>query len=58
MQPTKFESLISPPWPQTEDPVTEHDSIHARHNQENLSNFERNEQSEESLDNIAMLGYN
>ena len=58
MQQTKFESLISPPWPQTDEPGEEQDGIQARHNQENLPNFERNEQSEESLDNIAMLGYN
>jgi len=58
MQPTKFESLISPPWPSTDDSGEERDSFHLQRNQENLSNFERNEKSEENLDNIAMLGYN
>lgn len=58
MQPTKFESLISPPWPLTEEPGTEHDSSHLQRKQENLSNFERNEKSEENLDYIAVLGYN
>ena len=58
MQPTKFKSLISPPWPPTNDPDAEHDNFQLHCNQENLSNFERNEKSEESLDNIAMLGYN
>lgn len=58
MQPVKFESLISPPWPSTEDHHEEFESIHARKERDNLSNFERNEKSEESLDHIAMLGYN
>ncbi len=58
MQPTKFESLISPPWPSTDDPTAERDYYQLQRNQENLSNFERNEKSEENLDNIAMLGYN
>ncbi len=58
MQPTKFESLISPPWPLTEESDAEHDGIHLQRKQENLSNFERNERSEENLDNIAVLGYN
>ena len=56
MQPVKFESLISPPWPSIEDQPVEHESVHAQ--RDNLSNFERNEKSEESLDHIAMLGYN
>ena len=58
MQPSKFESLISPPWPSTEDYHAEFVSIHARGEREELSNFERNEKSEENLDHIAMLGYN
>ena len=58
MQTTKFKSLISPPWPHTEEIDADQNSVHLQRNQENLSNFERNEQSEESLDNIAMLGYN
>ena len=58
MQTTKFESLISPPWPSTNDPNAERDSFQLQRNQENLSNFERNEKSEENLDNIAMPGYN
>ena len=56
MQPAKFESLISPPWPSTEDYPAEHESNNEH--RENLSNFERNEKSEENLDHIAMLGYN
>ena len=55
MQPAKFESLISPPWPSSEDYREELESMQAR---EDLSNFERNEKSEENLDHIAMLGYN
>jgi len=58
MQPVKFESLISPPWPSTEDHHAEPESIYTRKERDNLSNFERNEKSEESLDHIAMLGYN
>jgi hypothetical protein len=58
MQPTKFESLISPPWPSTHDSSEERDGFQLLRCQENLSNFERNEKSEENLDNIAMLGYN
>jgi hypothetical protein len=56
MQPAKFESLISPPWPSTEEHPAENEGLHAQ--RENLSNFERNEKSEENLDHIAMLGYN
>ena len=56
MQPAKFESLISPPWPSTEEHPVEHNNTQAQ--RESLSNFERNERSEEGLDNIAMLGYN
>jgi hypothetical protein len=58
MQSTKFESLISPPWPLTEAPSAENVSFQQQHQHETLSNFERNEKSEESLDHIAMLGYN
>jgi hypothetical protein len=56
MQPAKFESLITPPWPSTEEHPVEQDSTQAH--RESLSNFERNEKSEESLDHVAMLGYN
>ena len=56
MQPAKFESLISPPWPSTEENPEAQNSTQAQ--RDNLSNFERNERSEESLDHIAMLGYN
>lgn len=56
MQPAKFESLISPPWPSTEEHPEEKESTDAH--REGLSNFERNEKSEENLDHIAMLGYN
>ena len=58
MQPVKFESLISPPWPSTEEHQVEFENIHARKESDDLSNFERNEKSEENLDHIAMLGYN
>ena len=58
MQQAKFESLISPPWPETEDYITEFETMHARRQLEDLSNFERNEKSEENLDHIVMLGYN
>jgi hypothetical protein len=58
MQSTKFESLISPPWPLTEAPSAENDGFQQQRQHETLSNFERNEKSEESLDHIAMLGYN
>ena len=56
MQPAKFESLISPPWPSTEEHPVEQNRTQAQ--RENLSNFERNDKSEENLDHIAMLGYN
>jgi hypothetical protein len=56
MQAAKFESLITPPWPSREEHPVEQDSTQAH--QESLSNFERNERSEEGLDYIAMLGYN
>ena len=56
MQPVKFKSLISPPWPSTEEQPEEDESTPAQ--QESLSNFERNEKSEENLDHIAILGYN
>jgi hypothetical protein len=56
MQPATFESLISPPWPLTEEHPVEQDSTQMH--RESLSNFERNEKSEEGLDHIAMLGYN
>lgn len=58
MQPPKFESLITPPWPSTKDNQTEFESILVRRERDGLSNFERNEKAEESLDHIAMLGYN
>ena len=58
MQPAKFESLISPPWPSTKEHTLEHENFYARRERESLSNFERNDKSEESLDHIAMLGYN
>ena len=50
----KFESLISPPWPLTEEPDAEHNSIHLQRKQENLSNFERNERSEENARNSCL----
>ncbi len=57
MQPVKFKSLISPPWPSIEEhPVEKGEAKKAQW--EDLSNFERNEKSEENLDHIAMLGYN
>ena len=56
MQPVKFKSLISPPWPSTEEHPEEKESTDAQ--RESLSNFERNEKSEENLDHIAILGYN
>ena len=58
MQPATFESLISPPWPSTEDNHVEFESVRAQRKGDHLSNFERNEKSEENLDHIAMLGYN
>jgi len=58
MQPVKFESLISPPWPSNEDHHAESENIYTRREGDNLSNFERNEKAEENLDYIAMLGYN
>jgi len=56
MQPVKFKSLISPPWPSTEEHPVEQNNTQTQ--RETLSNFERNERSEEGLDHIAMLGYN
>lgn len=58
MQSPKFESLISPPWPITDKQSKDDDHPVTRHDQEQLSNFERNNQSEGNLDNIAILGYN
>ena len=58
MQSPKFESLISPPWPTTDKQSNDDDAPDTRHDKEPLSNFERNDQSEASLDNIAILGYN
>ena len=56
MQPENFESLISPPWPSAEEHPVEQNSTQVQ--REVLSNFERNEKSEENLDHIVMLGYN
>ena len=57
MQSPKFESLISPPWP-AKDKQANEDEHPTRHDQEDLTNFERNDQSESDLDNTAILGYN
>ena len=57
MQSPKFESLISPPW-LAKDKQANEDEHPTRHDQEDLTNFERNDQSESDLDNTAILGYN
>jgi len=57
MQSPKFESLITPPWPaKNKQPNDDDQPTH--HDQEDLTNFERNDQSESDLDNTAILGYN
>jgi hypothetical protein len=58
MQSPKFKSLISPPWPVTDKQSNDDAQQDKQHDQQNLSNFERNDQSEGNLDNIAFLGYN
>jgi len=58
MQPTNFNSLISPPWPATEKHNPEHESLPAQRDKGKLFNFERNEESGKNLDHIVMLGYN
>jgi hypothetical protein len=57
MQSPKFESLITPPWPEKDKRANEDDQP-THHSQEDLTNFERNDQSESDLDNTAILGYN
>jgi len=57
MQSPKFESLISPPWP-AKDKQSNKDDHPTQHDKEDLTNFERNDQSESDLDNTAILGYN
>jgi hypothetical protein len=58
MQSENFKSLLSPPWPLTEEPSVKSNSSQSLLDREKLSNFERNEKSEENLDPIAVLGYN
>jgi len=57
MQSPKFESLITPPWPAKDKQSDDVDHPRLYH-QEDLTNFERNDQSESDLDNTAILGYN
>jgi hypothetical protein len=55
---SKFESLISPPWPATESKPDKIDHNSQQCDEDDLTNFERNDQTESNLDNIAILGYN
>ncbi|MCH7880284.1 MAG: hypothetical protein IIB69_01670 [Proteobacteria bacterium] len=57
MQPDKFESLISPPWPADQVEANYYTPPHLKRQQAELAIFERNDESEESLDHIAILGY-
>jgi hypothetical protein len=57
MQQSTFNSLITPPWP-AKDKQSNDDDQPTRNEQDDLTNFERNDQSEGYLDNIAILGYN
>ncbi len=57
MQPDKFESLISPPWPADQVKSNYYYPPHQQRNQTELANFERNDESEDTLDHIAILGY-
>ena len=58
MQSPKFESLISPPWPAKDKQSNDDDHQAKKNDQHDITNFERNDQSESNLDNIAILGYN
>jgi len=58
MQSPKFESLISPPWPAKDKQSNKDDHQDKKNDLHDITNFERNDQSESNLDNIAILGYN
>jgi hypothetical protein len=58
MQSSKFESLISPPWPAKKKSSNDDDHQEKQKDQHDITNFERNDQSTSNLDNIAILGYN
>lgn len=57
MQPVKFETLITPPWPADQAEFSYYTPPHQQRPQAELANFERNNQGEDSLDHIAVLGY-
>lgn len=57
MQPDKFESLISPPWPDYQVDSNYYNPPHLQRKQAELANFERNDEDEGNLDHIAILGY-
>ena len=57
MQPGKFESLISPPWPADQSESKYYNPPHLQPQQSDLANFERNDKTEDKLDHIAVLGY-
>ncbi len=57
MQPEKFESLISPPWPAAPVESIYYYPPHLQRQQAELVNFERNDEANNNLDRIAVLGY-
>ncbi len=57
MQPENFESLISPPWPAEQQESNNYKPPHLQRQQSDLAIFERNDDTENNLDHIAVLGY-
>jgi len=57
MQPESFESLISPPWPAIQPESNIYKPPHLQRQPADLAIFERNDDTENNLDHIAVLGY-
>ena len=57
MQPEKFETLISPPWPIDQEQSSYQSSQTQQRQGPDLAIFERNDENENNLDHIAVLGY-
>ncbi|MFV2032093.1 MAG: hypothetical protein ACC663_06315 [Gammaproteobacteria bacterium] len=57
MQPEKFESLISPPWPADQAESNYYNPPHLQKQPGDLAIFERNDETEDNLDHVAVLGY-
>ena len=58
MFPPKFESLLSPPWPESDKDSPSSKTFPQIQEQLELANFELNDESNDKFDHIAMLGYN